>query len=64
MTQVAQLYAPASQQIINLQGPNDLVETACDAVVRRLFSVSGASPESSRKNAIPLKRYLPIPTYA
>jgi hypothetical protein len=36
MTKVAQLYAHASRQIINLQGSNDLAATACDAVVRRL----------------------------
>jgi len=34
MTKVARLYAHASQQIINLQGSNDLAEAACDAVVR------------------------------
>jgi hypothetical protein len=36
MTKVAQLYAHASQQIINLQSTPSVAEAACDAVVRRL----------------------------
>jgi 2-polyprenyl-3-methyl-5-hydroxy-6-metoxy-1,4-benzoquinol methylase len=38
MTKVAQLYAHASQQIINMQNTNakDLTAEACDSVVRRL----------------------------
>ncbi|HUI75241.1 MAG TPA: methyltransferase domain-containing protein [Candidatus Acidoferrum sp.] len=36
MTRVAQLYAHASEQIIALQNRPDLLEVACDAVVRRL----------------------------
>src|SRR5882762_900253 len=36
MTKIAQLYAHASQQIIELQASPDLATAACDAVVRRL----------------------------
>ena len=36
MTKVAQLYAHASQQIINMKDSPELVSEACDAVVRRL----------------------------
>ena len=37
MTQVAQLYAHASQTIIDLQGQQELAATACDSLVRRLL---------------------------
>jgi hypothetical protein len=36
MTKVAQLYAHASQTIIELQDQQELAATACDSVVRRL----------------------------
>jgi hypothetical protein len=38
MTKIAQLYAHASQQIIDMQSSDakDLTANACDAVVRRL----------------------------
>ncbi len=36
MTKIARLCAHASQQIINLQGFNDVAEAACDAVVHSL----------------------------
>jgi hypothetical protein len=54
MSKVAQLYAGAGQQIINLQGLNDLAATACDAVVRRLCLVLwrfiGIKSENERMN--------------
>ena len=56
MSKVAQLYAHASQQIINLQGSNDLVETACGAVVRRLGLGRWRFIGIKSENATPLKR--------
>jgi hypothetical protein len=56
MSKVAQLYAHARQQIINLQGSNDLVETACDAVVRRLGLGRWRFIGIKSENATPLKR--------
>jgi hypothetical protein len=63
-TKVAQLYAHASQQIINLQGSNDLAATACDAVVRRLCLGLGASSESSQKMPHHFNANCPFPTNA
>ena len=56
MTKVAQLNAHASQQIINLQGSNDLAATACDAVVCRLCLGLWRFIGIKSENATPLKR--------
>jgi len=60
MTKVAQFYAHASQQIINLQGLNDLAATACDAVVHRLCLGLWRFIGIKSENATPLERSLPI----
>jgi hypothetical protein len=60
MTKVAQLYAHASQQIINLQGSNDLAATACDAVVRRLRLGLWRFIGIKSENATAFKRESPI----
>jgi len=54
MTKVAQLNAHASQQIINLQGSNDLAATARDAVVRRLCLGLWRFIRIKSENATPL----------
>jgi len=56
MTKVAQLYAHASQQIINLQGSNDLAATARDAVVGRLCLGLWRFIGIKSENATPRKR--------
>jgi hypothetical protein len=60
MSKVAQLYAHASQQTINLQGSNDLAATACDAVVRRLCLGLWRFIGIKSEIAPSLKRELPI----
>jgi|SRR6267154_2944828 len=60
MSKIAQLYAHASQQIINLQGSNDLAATACDAVVCRLCLGLWRFIGIKSENAPSLKRELAI----
>ena len=63
MTKVAQLYAHAGQQIINLRGSGDVAGAACDAVVRRLCIVLWRFMGSNQKTKPRVQNELAQMTY-